>query len=262
MADNLMDNTPKQKLSDEIAQRVRAQIIDGSTGYGQPPKETRFKKGQSGNPRGRPRGAPADLSLSEQPILGAARRAATKNIKIREGDRIREVPGFEALVKSIFAYAMKGNARYGGYALDLTRLAEQAHAREVREQEYWSTYQAIARTLIAERNAKGEAEPDVLPHPDDIIIDYENGPRFMGPADQNPLRMMRETQSMCDVLLMQDVFDQHATVRLDGKPVREPGGALLFALVLNDTLPTRVRLSTTDILMKQMKFGRLTERNF
>lgn len=26
-------------------------------GYGRPPEETRFKKGQSGNPRGRPKGS-------------------------------------------------------------------------------------------------------------------------------------------------------------------------------------------------------------
>ena len=34
----------------------------------------------------------------------------------------------------------------------------------------------------------------------------------------------------------------------------------MFAMVLNETLPPRVRLSSTDILMKQMKFGRLTKR--
>jgi len=30
---------------------------DYEVGYGKPPRHTRFKKGQSGNPRGRPRGA-------------------------------------------------------------------------------------------------------------------------------------------------------------------------------------------------------------
>jgi hypothetical protein len=30
---------------------------DEEVGYGKPPKKTRFKKGQSGNPKGRPKGA-------------------------------------------------------------------------------------------------------------------------------------------------------------------------------------------------------------
>ena len=30
---------------------------DTQVGYGRPPKTTRFKKGQSGNPEGRPKGA-------------------------------------------------------------------------------------------------------------------------------------------------------------------------------------------------------------
>lgn len=30
---------------------------DYEVGYGKPPKRTRFKKGQSGNPKGRPKGA-------------------------------------------------------------------------------------------------------------------------------------------------------------------------------------------------------------
>jgi hypothetical protein len=30
---------------------------DYETGFGKPPKKTRFRKGQSGNPKGRPKGA-------------------------------------------------------------------------------------------------------------------------------------------------------------------------------------------------------------
>jgi hypothetical protein len=47
------------------------EFVDEKVGYGRPPKQYQFKKGQSGNPRGRPRGrksimAQLDAALSER----------------------------------------------------------------------------------------------------------------------------------------------------------------------------------------------------
>src|SRR4051812_4337181 len=48
-------------------------------GYGRPPKATRFRKGQSGNPRGRPKGAQGLRSLLEA--------ALAQQITVSEGGR-------------------------------------------------------------------------------------------------------------------------------------------------------------------------------
>jgi hypothetical protein len=88
--------------------------------------------------------------MSDQPVLGAALRAALKKIKIREGDQVREVPAYEALLDAIFTYGVKGNARYGGLALDMFRTAEQAHAREVRESNaLWQSYKDVKSAELA-----------------------------------------------------------------------------------------------------------------
>ncbi len=56
---------------------------DYAVGYGKPPVHTRFKKGQSGNPRGRPRGPKRLVSL----LLAALE----KQVEVTEGGRRRKI---------------------------------------------------------------------------------------------------------------------------------------------------------------------------
>src|SRR5262249_4606919 len=72
-------------------------------GYGKPPKATQFKKGKSGNPRGRPKGS-LNLATDLTAELG-------ENITIREDGRPRKVSKQRALIKSLMAKALQGDAR-------------------------------------------------------------------------------------------------------------------------------------------------------
>src|SRR5262249_38820791 len=72
-------------------------------GYGKPPKQAQFKKGKSGNPRGRPKGS---LNLSTD--LAAE---LSEQITLREGDRSRRVSKQRALIKSLLAKALQGDVR-------------------------------------------------------------------------------------------------------------------------------------------------------
>ena len=84
---------------------------DGSyeVGYRKPPKRTRFQPGQSGNPRGRPKGT-KNLKTDLMEELG-------EKIVIREGDRSQKVSKQRALLKSVVNRAIKGDARAIGIAL-------------------------------------------------------------------------------------------------------------------------------------------------
>jgi hypothetical protein len=90
-------------------------------GYGRPPVATRFKPGQSGNPKGRRKGK-RNLRTEVQEQLQAL-------VVIREGQRTRKVTKQHALVATITNTALKGDHKALMAFLNLMRavgLAEEA----------------------------------------------------------------------------------------------------------------------------------------
>jgi len=79
---------------------------DGPTlavGYGRPPVHTRFKKGQSGNPKGRRKG--------QRNIHTVVDEALRQRITIREGDRIRSLTKLDGVIVTMVNGALKGDAK-------------------------------------------------------------------------------------------------------------------------------------------------------
>ncbi|WP_165978839.1 DUF5681 domain-containing protein [Antarcticimicrobium luteum] len=76
---------------------------DYEVGYGKPPRHTRFKKGQSGNPKGRPKGAKG--------LNASLKRELESQITIREGNREVRVSKAEAMAKRLATSALQGNMK-------------------------------------------------------------------------------------------------------------------------------------------------------
>jgi hypothetical protein len=74
---------------------------DYAVGPGRPPLHSRFKAGQSGNPKGRPRGS---LNLAS-----IVKKEGNKKIKVKEGGRERIVTKMEAATAQQWQKAMQGN---------------------------------------------------------------------------------------------------------------------------------------------------------
>ncbi|MGE4061711.1 MAG: DUF5681 domain-containing protein [Sphingomonadales bacterium] len=75
---------------------------DYPVGYGRPPAHTRFKKGVSGNPKGRPR-----KDAAEQNAAGIL----SDPISVRIGDRPASLQPLEIAIRKMLKDALQGNQR-------------------------------------------------------------------------------------------------------------------------------------------------------
>ena len=86
-----------------------------NVGYGKPPKANQFRKGQTGNPRGKRRG--------EENIASAFKRIVLRRVKINDGEKVRTVTLAEAVIlKNINAALQKNPLAMS----NIFRLAEEA----------------------------------------------------------------------------------------------------------------------------------------
>lgn len=76
---------------------------DSDIGYGKPSRHHQFKKGQSGNPKGRPRGSTSFATLT--------RRELNRKITITEGGRPRQITKREAGAKQLANQVALGNPK-------------------------------------------------------------------------------------------------------------------------------------------------------
>jgi hypothetical protein len=76
---------------------------DFEVGYGKPPLRTRFRKGQSGNPGGRPRGMTAGRAKA------LALKEAYRMVSMKAGEDVIKLPALQAILRSQVALAAKGN---------------------------------------------------------------------------------------------------------------------------------------------------------
>jgi uncharacterized protein DUF5681 len=72
---------------------AREPKCDYEVGYGKPPRHSRFRKGRSGNPKGRPRGSKSLATLFAE--------ALDETVVVKEDGRRRAITKREAIVKQL-----------------------------------------------------------------------------------------------------------------------------------------------------------------
>jgi hypothetical protein len=82
-----------------VANQKDTKSSDHAVGYGRPPKATQFKKGKSGNPKGRPKGS--------RPIGAVLQEVLGQRISVTENGKTRRLPALEVMLRRLANDAMR-----------------------------------------------------------------------------------------------------------------------------------------------------------
>lgn len=151
-------------------------------GFGKPPRKYRFRKGQSGNPKGRPRktvAPPPPEDLSESKLEAILRRILSRKYTVKDGTGSKTITGLEAIIQAQFQSAAKGNPHamrlFMEAAGELERrdnARREAEARAAREHfDLIVRWKGVREKAWAAAVSEGREPEKVWPHPDDILID-------------------------------------------------------------------------------------------
>lgn len=127
--------------------------------------------------------------------------------------------------------------------------------------------------MIQNHLAEGLEPPALLVHPDDIVFTESGELRFLGPTCKASAKRTDETRQMRDVLIIQDAWDlrnlckqrrDKAERKIGTKRPRKgpkPGTvALCFAMILDRSLPPRLRLKDNEWTMRMSHYDSVPKR--
>ena len=100
----------------------KEKIGEDDVGYGKPPKAHQFKPGQSGNPKGRPKGAGN--------LLKQISKHAAKKVTVIDGGVEKKMAKMDVVISAMFNKASKGDVSAARLITNLTLAASQLQGED------------------------------------------------------------------------------------------------------------------------------------
>lgn len=175
-------------------------------GYCSPPKEHTFKKGHKGMggrpPKAKPNLTPTGSEELDRLILAEANRP----VSVKENGKTSKMSIYEVSLRSLGTAAARG---HHASRLAMIKLTQDAHEREAQRAaelvQLAEDYKTDWTRIFADCARRGVAQPDILPHPDDVQILDGDRVVFNGPIDPQS-KAWWDCQTARNAQAKQDLF--------------------------------------------------------
>ena len=218
----------------------------------------------TGNPRGRPKKPkPKPIRLSDAPTDHFLQEEAYRQLKFRENGREVELTAAQAVVRAMYANAIKGNRLSQRYVIEYQERKEERHFRARLDRfARLEKLKVEGDAQIAEHRRRGLPPPEILPHPDDIVLNHRTGEAWInGPETREDLAHYQHLADLRDLCVMQSALNWKRRGRSRAKT---DGGtycpAMVFAGLAEHFLPQRFRRSEAEELDLFLDFQREDRR--
>lgn len=154
------DNTPANPVAvDDAHSKTMAAASDNepdSVGYGRPPKASRFQKGQSGNPKGRPKGK-RNFSTVVQMVVN-------EPMTIVKNGKVKRLCAQEVLIRKLLNDAVSGDKKSLETAIRLCSVHNNEDIVAAADRSLTEEDQEIAKTFLKslQRRPKNSSEEDAV----------------------------------------------------------------------------------------------------
>lgn len=256
---------PTRKTRSRHKRGGAKQKQDYPVGHGKPPKHTQFKKGQSGNPKGRPRKpkpAPKPPRFHQLPTETYLETEAYRELLLRENGKEITLPATQAILRALAAGAIQGKRLHVRDFFRLVRGAEKENF-ELLIQRYnrLKDCKREGERILTDCKRRGVDPPVLLPHPEDIVLRPATGEAWVnGPEDEDDLRFYEHSQQLRDHLVLvgsKTWKEETRQQEVDG--VQRYNTGFVLAHLFNHFFPRRFQWKENEDVSLMLRYLSLTK---